>query len=250
MDFSWTPEQLELRQRIIEFARNELNDDLRTRDRECEFPYDAWKKCAAFGLLGLAIPTEYGGQGGDIMMALAGMEGLGYGCHDNGLTLALNAQMWTTQLSLLSFGTEEQKRTYLPRLCSGDCIAAHAITETEAGSDAYSLNTVAERRGPDYVLNGSKTLVTLAPVADVVMVFANAQPAKGRWGVTVFLVDGGTPGLQLGPTQEKMGLRTVPMGQLTLSDCLVPESARFGPRRCRHGHLEQFAGMGAELHVG
>jgi alkylation response protein AidB-like acyl-CoA dehydrogenase len=136
--------------------------------------------------------------------------------------------MWTLQLSILHFGSEEQKQRYLRDLTCGRMIGAYAITETEAGSDAYSLRARAERRDDGYVLNGEKTLITLAPVADVVLVFASTDPEAAAWGVSAFLVDRGTPGLEIGPTLDKMGLRTVPLSELRLQDCFVPKSARLG----------------------
>ena len=227
MSFSFTPQQTAIKNQFAEFAHAELNQHLQQRDRSDEFAFDAWKKCAEFGVQGLHMPKEYGGQEADILTAVAAMEGLGYGCRDNGLMLALNAQMWTVQLSILSFATEDQKEQYLRPLCDGRWIAAYAITEPDSGSDAYSLSTRAEKRGDVYVLNGRKTMITLAPIADLLLVFANTDPSKGKWGVTAFLVAADTPGLNIVP-QEKMGLRTVPMGEFVMEDCAVPESARLG----------------------
>jgi hypothetical protein len=157
------------------------------------------------------------------------MEGLGEGCADNGLTFALNAQLWTVQRPIVRFGTEEQKRQFLPGLSQGRLIGAHALTEPEAGSDAFSLTTRAERRGDGYVLNGGKCLVTMAPLADVALVFAVTNPDAGKWGISAFLVERGTPGLSAAPMQQKMGLRTVPIGRLAFEECVVPESSRLGP---------------------
>ena len=214
MDFSWTDEQLAFKEKVIKFAQQELNNDLVERDKQGEFSRKNWQKCAEFGIQGLSIPTEYGGRGIDILTTMLAMEGLGYGCRDNGLTLALNAQMWTVQLSILNFGTEEQKHRYLPGLCSGQRIGADGITEPDAGSDAYSLRTLAEKRDDGYVLNGTKTLITFAPIADIVLVFATINPDLGRWGISAFLVEKDTPGFSTSPTQDKMGLRTVPIGEL------------------------------------
>ena len=228
MDFSWTEEQLKFKKAVIEFAQKELNDGLIDRDRQGELARENWKKCAQMGILGLAIPEEYGGSGTDILTTMLVMEGLGYGCRDNGLIFAMNAQMWSVQHPILTFGTEAQKQKYLPGLCSGELIGAHGMSEPDSGSDAYSLRARAERTSHGYLLNGTKTFVTNAPVADMALVFATVDPAKGRGGVSAFLLDRGTPGFRVSRNIEKMGLRTSPMGELILEDCGVPAESRLG----------------------
>jgi alkylation response protein AidB-like acyl-CoA dehydrogenase len=230
MDFGWTDEQLARRDAARDFARRELADDtLEARDREGRFAPELWARCARFGVLGLSVPSEYGGAEADLPTAMLAMEGLGEGCPDNGLTFALNAQLWTVQRPIARFGTDEQKQRYLPGLCNGTLLGAHALTEAEAGSDAFSLTMRAERCADGYVLNGTKCLVTLAPIADVALVFASTNPAVGKWGITAFVVERSTPGVRASPTQHKMGLRTVPIGSLSFENCVVPESARLGP---------------------
>ena len=229
MDFRWSDEQLALKNKVIQFAQQELNEDLVERDKQGAFLRENWQKCAQFGIQGLAIPEEYGGANHDILTTMLTVEGLGYGCRDNGLTFALNAQMWSVQLPVLTFGTDEQKQRYLPELSGGKLIGAHAITEPEAGSDLHSLRTRAEKRDDGYVLNGTKKFVTLGPVADVALIFATINPDMGSWGITAFLVDKGTPGFNVSPIREKMGLRTVPMGELILKDCFVSLENRLGP---------------------
>lgn len=228
MDFSWSDEQLEFKDAIIRFAQNELNEGLIERDKNSILSRENWRKCAAFGILGLSFPEEYGGTGSDIMTTMLVMEGLGYGCQDNGLIFAMNAQMWSVQHPILSFGTEEQKHKYLPGLCSGELIGAHGMSEPDSGSDAYSLRTRADRVEGGYVLNGTKMFVTNAPVADLSLVFATIDPAKGFGGVTAFLVEHGTPGFSVSRDLEKMGLRTSPMGELILQDCFLPVESRLG----------------------
>ena len=156
------------------------------------------------------------------------MEGLGYGCRDNGLLFALNAQMWAVQHPIMAFGTEEQRQKYLPPLCRGEFVGAHGMTEPDSGSDSFALSTKAERTDAGYVLNGSKTFVTNAPVADLFLIFATLDKSKGFLGITAFLVDKGTPGLSVGRPIEKMGLRTAPLGEVVLEDCAVPAAARLG----------------------
>ena len=228
MDFSWTDEQLAYKKAVIEFARKELNEGLIERDQQGAFSLENWRKCARFGILGLPIPEAYGGAGEDILTTMLTMEGLGYGSRDNGLIFAMNAQLWSVQMPILAFGSEAQKRKYLPGLCNGDLIGMHGMSEPDSGSDAYSLHTRAECRDGGYVLNGSKMFVTNAPVADLAVIFATVDPGKGMWGVTGFIVERDTPGLTVSRDLHKMGLRTAPMGEVILEDCFVPEENRLG----------------------
>jgi alkylation response protein AidB-like acyl-CoA dehydrogenase len=228
MDFSWTEEQLAFKDGVIAFAQGQLNEGIIERDRQGKLSLESWRKCADHGIIGLATPEEYGGAGADIMSTMLVMEGLGYGCKDNGLIFALNAQMWSVQHPIIAFGTKAQKQKYLPGLCSGDLIGAHGMSEPDSGSDAFSLRMRAERVNDGYVLNGTKTFVTNAPVCDVAVVFATTDPERGRWGITAFLVDDGTPGFTISRNIEKMGLRTSPMGELVLQDCLVPAENLLG----------------------
>jgi alkylation response protein AidB-like acyl-CoA dehydrogenase len=228
MDFSWSKEQLAFKDMVVKFAQKELNEDLIEQDRAGEISIDNWRKCAELGLLGLPIPEEYGGTAEDIMTTMLVMEGLGYGCKDNGLIFAMNAQMWSVQLPILLFGTEEQKKKYLPGLCSGDLIGAHGMSEPDSGSDAYSLHTRAERVEGGYMINGSKMFVTNAPFCDLALIFATIDPSKGIGGITAFIVEKGTPGFRVSRKLEKMGLRTSPMGELIFDDCFLPEENRLG----------------------
>jgi alkylation response protein AidB-like acyl-CoA dehydrogenase len=225
----WTEEQMAYQKRVLDFARAELNNDILERDNTATFDHEGWKKCAEFGIMKLGVPTEYGGSGDDSLTDLLVMEALGKGCADNGLTLALNAQVWIVQKPIVHFGTPEQKERFLPAMCRGEIIGAHAVTEPDAGSDLFSLCATAERKGDTYCLNGTKKFITLGPLADVAMVFATVDPSKGRWGITAFLVDSKSPGYRVEPTCEKMGVRTVPMGTVVLDDCIVPVENRLGP---------------------
>src|SRR5579859_7527101 len=188
MDLSFTAEQLALKASTIEFASKELNRNLREREQAGEFSRDAWRACAQFGIQGLPMPEEFGGSGTDILTTVLVMEGLGYGCRDNGLIFSLNAQLWSLELPLLKFGTPTQQRAYLPGLVAGDLIGVHAMTEADSGSDAFSMRTRAERRRDCFVLNGSKLYITNAPVADVVIVFATVDGQRGFAGTSAFLV--------------------------------------------------------------
>ena len=227
MDFAWNEEQAAFRKEVLRFAREELKDDVIARDHNEEFSRPLWEKCAKFGIQGLPIPVEYGGGGADILTTVCALEALGYGCHDNGLLFSINAHMWSSEIPIWNFGTEAQKKKYLPGLVSGG-LGLHAMTEPGSGSDAYSLKTRAERKGDKYVLNGSKTFSSNAPNADVTIVFANLDPTRGPNGVTAFLVDKGTPGFTVGRKLHKMGLRTSPMAEIALQDCEIPVENLLG----------------------
>jgi alkylation response protein AidB-like acyl-CoA dehydrogenase len=222
MDFSWNDEQVSLKETIIKFAKKELNDDIIARDKKSEFSWDGWKKCAELGIQGLPVPEKYGGSNADILTIILAMEGLGYGCHDNGLLFAINSHMWSGEIPILHFGNEIQKNKYLPKLCKGELIGGHAMTEPESGSDAFSLKTTAIKRNDRYVLNGSKMFITNAPIADIIIVFAITDKTKGFAGVSAFIVEKDTPGLTISREIEKMGLKTSPIGELVFEDCEVP----------------------------
>jgi alkylation response protein AidB-like acyl-CoA dehydrogenase len=229
-DFSFTPEQETFRDSIINFARRDLNDDVRERDARSEFSRPAWQKCADFGIIGLAVPEEYGGSAADPITIMLAMEALGYGCEDNGLIFSLNAHMWSCMAPIVRFGNDEQKGKYLPGLCNGSLIGVQGMTEPESGSDAFSLRTSATEDEGDYVLNGSKLFISNAPVADVFVVFASTDPSQRFAGLSAFLVDRDTPGLVVGEAVEKMGLRTSAMGELFFDDCRIPAGQLLGRR--------------------
>jgi alkylation response protein AidB-like acyl-CoA dehydrogenase len=228
LDLSWSEEQREYRDQVARFARAELNENLVERDREGEFSPEAWKRCAAFGIQGLPVPEEYGGGGADPLTIVLAMEALGYGCRDNGLIFSLNAQMWSCEAPIVRFGTDEQKRKYLPGLCDGSLVGVQAMSEPGSGSDAFSLSTTARSKDGSYVLNGSKTFITNAPIADVFVVFAATGQGKRLGSISAFLVDRDTPGVSTGSPFHKMGLRTSPMSEVVLSDCEVAEENLLG----------------------
>ncbi len=229
MDFSWSETQLRYREDVRMFAAEHLQDHVCARDLASEFAIDLWKKTAKFGVHGMSVPTEFGGRNNaDILTAMLAMEALGLECADTGFLFALNAQMWTVQLPIVQFGSDQQKQRLLPGFCDGTILGAHAVTEPESGSDVFSLKTHAAKCDGGYILNGSKCLVTLAPIADVFLVFATVNPDIGRWGVTAFLVDAQSEGITTGQPENKMGLRTVPMGSITFKNCFVAETNRLG----------------------
>ena len=239
MDFELSESQKHWHDAAVAFAKQELDDDVAARDDRREFWREGYLRCARFGLCGLPVPKEHGGRGLGLPETIAAMEGLGYGCADNGLIFAINAALWTVTVPLVKHGTDEQKRRFLPGLCDGSILGANAASEVDAGSDIFSMKSTARRAGDGWVLNGRKTWCTSAPVADLFSVYASSDPDRGAMGITAFLIPASTPGLRIVREIPKMGLRTVPMGEVALEDCSVPDSLRLG----REGRgVEVFSG--------
>ncbi|MBU8897899.1 acyl-CoA dehydrogenase [Corallococcus sp. H22C18031201] len=224
MDFDWTREQTDLYERALAFAKARLTDP---RSGPGLF-LEQWRHCGAFGFLGLPIPERYGGLGLDALTTARLMEALGRGCTDTGLVFSVGAHLFACVLPILEGGNDIQKARYLPRLCSGEWVGANAISEPEAGSDVFALQTRARRTDSGYVLDGTKSYVTNGPIADVFLVYAVTAPSHGYMGLSAFLVEKGTPGLTVGKPFQKMGLSTSPIAPIYLEDCHVPEAARLG----------------------
>jgi hypothetical protein len=228
MEFEFDATQLAIRKEAEEFARRELNAGIAERDHEGEFNSEGWRHCARFGIHGLPFPADYGGSEADIITTMMAMEGLGKGSKDAGLLFGINAQMWSIQMPLVTYGTDAQKQRYLSRLCGGELIGAHGMSEPDSGSDAFGMRTTVRRQGDHYVLNGTKTFVTNAPVADLFIVFANADLGGSVRGISAFIIERGYPGFRTGREINKLGLRTSPMAELVMEDCMVPAANLLG----------------------
>ena len=227
MDFSFTQEQEAYRQKIRDFAEKAgLDRGLSELDRNGEFNRRGWDLCAEFGIHGGLIPKEYGGQGLDLITYVAGLEMLGEFCRDNGLLFAIGAHVFACELPLLAYGNDEQKKRWLPALCSGKKVAAIAIAEEHGASDAFDIRTTAIIDGGEYALNGSKCYVTNAPFCDLVFVFATFDGDPGS--IICLVVENGIPGMQRDCATDKMGLRTGPFGSLVFKNCRIPAGNILG----------------------
>lgn len=193
-----------------------------------EFPAANWATLADTGILGLPIEQRWGGLGQDLLTTMYVLEGLGQGCRDGGLSFSVCTHIVSTGIAVQRFGSEQLKGRYLPVVCSGDQIGAHAISEPDSGSDALAMRTRAERDGDHFVLNGSKAFVSNGPVAGLFVVYARTHPGGGPLGVTAFLIERGTPGFECGQPVPKMGLRTSPLCELFFADCRVPAANVVG----------------------
>ena len=228
MVFGWTDEQLE-RYESAKALGTRISESLTDRPGgEQSFDRAHWKAIGDSGILSAALPSEFGGLGLDVQSVVLMLEGLGYGCRDNGLTLAVNGTIWAVQDPIRRFGSSAQKARWLRALGTGDAIGCHAMTERASGSDAFSLSSTAQKKSGGYVINGEKAFVGMAPVSDVTLAFARTDQEAGPWGISAFLIDVSTEGVTLGEPVEKMGLMGNPMGAITFHDCWVPETSLLG----------------------
>ena len=226
MRFEYTDEQRLIRETARDFAARELRPHARAWDAEGAFPRTLIPKLAGLGLLGMIIPTGYGGSGLDAPgMALA-IEALAWG--DGGIALTVASHNSLCSGHIVLAGAEQQKRAYLPRLASGQDLGAWGLTEPVSGSDAGALATRAERRGERWVLNGTKAFVTQGSIAGVYVIMARTDPAAGRRGISAFVVEAGTPGLRVGRHEDKLGVRSSDTAEVILEDCEVPAEQMLG----------------------
>ena len=228
MDFSLSQEQSMFRETVYRYGRDEIAPLCEEADLKGEFSFEIWRKLASFGILGLPFPEEFGGSAADILTCCLAGEALGHAGVDGGSLLAWGAHTYLCAHNIFVFGTEDQKRKYVPKLASGEWIGCMGLTEPGAGSDAASLLTTAVKKGDRYVLNGSKTFITNAPVADVMVVFANVNKAKKHDGITAFIIEKGAPGLTTGKPFHKMGCKCSSTSEVFLEDCEVPEENILG----------------------
>jgi alkylation response protein AidB-like acyl-CoA dehydrogenase len=229
MDFSLSSEQQLIRKNIIEFAQKELNENLVERDRHQQFSLDLWQKCAEQKLQGLPVDAKFGGAQLDPLSCIIALEALGYGNHDGGLSFSICAHLLACVIPIWKYGTDEQKKEFLPDLCNGKKIAVNAMTETESGSDAFNIKTKAEKKENGFIINGVKIFSSNGPVGHTFLVYAVTDEKKGyHGGVTAFLVDRNTAGLKTGQQFEKMGLRTCTISEVIFENVFVPEKNILG----------------------
>jgi alkylation response protein AidB-like acyl-CoA dehydrogenase len=228
VDLSPTDDDALLFERITSFARARLGRDVVARDREHRFSHEDWRASGEVGLLGLCLPTRYGGLGLGAVTTAGAMAALGRACPDMGLVFSVAAHQLACALPIALHAREELQAEVLPPLACGRHIGANAITEAEAGSDVFALATTAKRDGNEWVLDGAKSFVTNAPVADVFVVYASTDRSAGSLGVTAFLVPRRAPGLVVGESFAKSGLTTSPVAGIYLESCRVPASAVIG----------------------
>jgi alkylation response protein AidB-like acyl-CoA dehydrogenase len=220
-----TDEQREIRDLVRTLARERIAPRAGEIDESAEFPWDMVELMREHELFGLAFDEKHGGSGAGSLMLLVAVEEVSRACATTGLVLAVQE---LSSLALRLAGTDEQKSRYLPRLASGEWIAAYALTEAGSGSDPAAMRTQAKRDGEEYVLNGSKRFITNAGVAGLYTVFAKTDPDGGHAGISCFVVEADAPGFEVGRIEPKMGIKGSTTGELFFNDCRVPAGNLVG----------------------
>jgi butyryl-CoA dehydrogenase len=226
MDVELTEEQRQVRDLCRDFADAELRPNARRWDEAHEFPREAVRKLAELGLMGVAVPPEWGGAGMDHVAYAIAMEEISRGCAGTGVIMSVNNSLYCDPV--LRYGTDEQKRELLEPFARGERLGCFALTEPMSGSDAGEMRTSATRRGGDYVLSGTKNFITNGPQADVVLVFAMTDRSRAHRGITAFVVPSDAKGFTRGKPDDKVGIRASGSCSIFFEDCAIPERYRLG----------------------
>jgi len=227
MNFEITEEQAMIRDTIRDFAQKEIAPVSRDNNRNERFPSDLIKKLGEMGVLGLSLPSEYGGGGADHISYCVALEELGR--VDLGIAVTVSAHLSLGGKAILQWGTEEQKQRYLPHIASGKMLACFATTEPNVGSDVSSIETSAVLQQDEWVLNGTKTWITNGGVADIAIIIAQTDKRLGGKGLAAFIVERGTKGFSSKDLHNKLGVRSSNSAELILEDCRVPQANVLGP---------------------
>lgn len=226
MDFALSDTHKMVQQTVYDFARKEVLPIIKQHDRNHTYPIELVPKLAALGFLGVCLPVRYGGAGMDYLSLGIVSEGLEYG--DSSVRETVAVHLGLHALPIFQWGTDEQKREFLPPLSAGENLACFGLTEPGAGSDVGGMLSRARKDGDDYLLSGEKMWITLADVADRFLVFAKTDPDKGASGITAFILERGWNGLTTGTIEGKMGVHASNTGWIAMDDVRVPASHRLG----------------------
>ncbi len=224
--FHLTEEHLAVREAARQFAQNELKPGVIERDRTMAYPRDQVRQMAELGFLGMMVPPEYGGGGMDTLSYVIAMEEISKVDSSCSVIMSVNNSLvcWGIEM----FGTEEQKRQYLPKLASGEWIGSFCLSEPEAGSDATSQRSTAVDMGDHYLLNGTKNWITNGGTSSLHLVMAQTYPEKGHHGINAFLVETSWPGVVIGAKEDKLGIRASDTHTIMYNDVKVPKANRIG----------------------
>ncbi|MCE1228429.1 MAG: acyl-CoA dehydrogenase [Firmicutes bacterium] len=226
MDFQVRREHRLLIQMYRAFAQNEVRPLAKEVDEQERFPLETVRKMARFGFMGIPFPKEYGGQGGDNLAYILAVEEISKVCGTTGVILSAHTSLCAAPI--FEFGSEAQKQAYLPALAKGEKLGAFALTEPNAGTDAAGQQCTAELQGDHYLLNGTKIFITNAQFADIYLVFAMTDKAKGTRGISAFIVEKGMAGFRIGKKEEKMGIRGSATCELIFENVNVPVANLLG----------------------
>ncbi len=228
MDFMLSDEQQMVRDMCRKFADNELAPKAAEYDRTHEFPWEPVKKLGEMGMLGVVYPEEYNGAGMDYVCYAIAVEEISRGCASNGVIVSAHNSLCLSPIYY--FGTEQQKKKYLSKLTTGEWIGCFGITEPGAGSDAAGTKTTAELKNGKWVLNGTKNFITNGGVANVAVVMAVTEKGVGHKGLTMFIVEKGTPGFSVGKVEDKLGICASSTTELVFDNCEIPEENILGKK--------------------
>ena len=226
MEFTLPEELVALRKTVRDFCEAEVKPFARVWDAEESFPTEAVAKLGELGLLGMAVPEEYGGVGLSALGIATVVEEIAR--YDGSLALTVASHNGLCTNHIKNFGNEEQKKRWLPKLATGEALGAWALSEPASGSDAAGLQTTAVKKGDRWVLNGSKMWITQGTVGGIYVVLASTDREKKQKGITAFLVEPGTPGFKTVPIKHKLGMRSSDTAELVFEDCEIPEENQLG----------------------
>ncbi|MBU6450404.1 MAG: acyl-CoA dehydrogenase family protein [Cyanobacteria bacterium REEB67] len=226
MDFDFTPEQISMRKHMRDFAEREIAPKAQMNDRAGKFDWDIAKKIFAEGFLGCPVPEKYGGLGMDYIAYGLMTEEVNRVCSSTRTLFSVQTSL--VALTILKWGTEEQKQFYLPKMCSGEYLGCYGLTEPEAGSDAGNQQTRAVKDGDDYILSGSKTWISCGTIAHYALIFATVDPALKHKGICCFIVDTKSKGFEAQAIHGKLGLRASDTASLFLDEVRVPKENMLG----------------------
>ena len=226
MDFELTEEQRMVQEMVRLFVDKELKPVASGLDRDGVYPQEQLTKLGEIGLLGMFVPEEYGGAGMDFLSYVTALEELSKVWASVGTIVSVNNSLMCGPI--LRFGTDAQRKRYLPLVARGEWLGCYALTEPDAGSDAGSIRTRAVRKSDHYVLNGSKAFTTNGNRANLALVYASTDPAEGKQGISAFLVERNTPGLVVNKIEDKLGLRSSETAALSFEDCQIPRENLLG----------------------
>jgi butyryl-CoA dehydrogenase len=226
MNFDLTNDQKMLQDQVRKFAQTELAPVAPEIDKSGDFPWPSLKKMAQLGLLGVIVPEQYGGSGFDFVSLAIAIEEISRVCASTGVIVAVNNSL--TTYPILQFGNEDQKKKYLPPLCSGEKIGAFGITEPNAGSDVVAIESNAKLEGDHYILNGTKRFITNGGEAGTFVVFAYTNKELKHKGMSAFIVERDTPGFSLGKHEDLMGIRATANCELIFEDAKIPKENLLG----------------------
>jgi len=226
MNFTQTETQAQITEMIRDFANKHIRPDMMEWDETQKFPVEVFRKLGELGLMGVLVPTEYGGSGLGYFEYITVVSEIAKVCGSIGLSVAAHNSLCTGHI--LYFGNEDQKKKYLPKLATGEWIGAWGLTEANTGSDSGNMQCVATKDGDDWIINGTKNWITHGITGDVAVVLCRTGAPRSKNNVTAFIVERGTPGFAAGKKENKLGMRASETAELVFDNCRISDAQRMG----------------------